>query len=160
MAMKQSKQPTYAYEDSQGRFLSAEQQLKFLCPKSYYERLKSEKVLQKRALQDLLNHALELAFSYWEQDRRITRDFERECDEDRALNRGLVQFKTESFTLQKGERRRVQMWIDFMRELPEETVNGTRQLIQDSLRFFRSSRLKRPESPELREENSSGESGQ
>ena len=154
--MKQSKQPDYIYEDSQERRLSAEQQLKFLCPKSYYERLKSEKVLQKRALQDLLNHALELAFSSWEQDRRITQEFERESALDQALYIGQIQSKAEVFYLRKGEYRWVQMWIDFLRELPEETVNGTRQLIQDSLRFFRSSRLKRPESPKPQEEDIDG----
>jgi hypothetical protein len=132
---------TSLYDGSQ---LPAERQLKFLVPESFYRRLRTEKLLRKRTFQDLLNEALEQALHAWDRDRADEEDAFRDTEEEHALSLGLIDAKSESFHLRKGEYRWVRMWIDFMRELPEQTVAAMKQAIEDYLRYFRSSRLKGP----------------
>ena len=132
---------TSVYDGSQ---LPADRQLKFLVTEVLYRRLQTEKLLQKRTAQDLLNEAMEHAFHAWDRNRAIEEDNIRDMEEDRALGLGLIEVKNESFLLRKGEFRLVHLWINFIRELPAETVAAMRQLVEDYLRYFRSSRLKGP----------------
>lgn len=130
---------TSRYDGSQ---LPADRQLKFLVPEVLYRRLQTEKLLQKRTAQDLLNEALEHAFHAWERDRVDEAESFRDMEEERALKSGDIDVKSESFLLRKGEYPLVHLWIEFMRELPEQTVVAVRQVVEDYLRYFRSSRLK------------------
>jgi hypothetical protein len=132
---------TSLYDGSQ---LPAERQLKFLVPEVFYRRLRTEKLLRKRSFQDLLNEALEQALRAWDRDRADEEDSFRDMDSDRALNMGLIEAKSESLLLRKGEYQGVRVWLDFVRELPEQTVAAMKQAIEDYLRYFRSSRLKGP----------------
>jgi hypothetical protein len=144
------------YRDRSGSQRLATQQLKFLCPSSSYDRLKNEKLIQRRPLQDLLNDALEMALERWEQDHDLSPDerkaaeenheINRDLEESDALRRGLIRYKSETFLLASGEYQWVQLWISFMRDLPEGTVNSTKQIMKDLFDFFRSSRRRKPES--------------
>jgi hypothetical protein len=141
--MSNSPKNLFVYRTLDGRNLPAERQVKFLCPEVFYERLKAEKLLQRRPLQELLVEAVERALETWEQDRKIDFDLMRETAEARALQLGLIEFKEYQLLLRKGEFQWVHIWLQFMRELPHSTVQAAQQWIQDTLRYFRSSRLKK-----------------
>jgi hypothetical protein len=125
-----------------GAQLPADRQLKFLVPEVHYRRLQTEKLLQKRSAQDLLNEALENAFHAWDRDRADAEDALRDTAEERALRSDLIDVKHESFDLRKGEYQLVRLWLEFVRKLPEQTVVAVKQMVEDYLRFFGSSRLK------------------
>lgn len=124
----------------------ATQQLKLLCRPSTYERLKNEKLLQGRPLQDLLNDALEMALDTWEHDHdlspnegRVVEDqyeIDQDVEEMDALQRGLIPYKSETFLLRHGEYQWMQMWMWFMRDLPEDTVSSTKRIMKRPVGFF------------------------
>ncbi len=88
-------------------------------------------------LQDLIFKAVD----EYLQDAEISDDIR--IDQQRETERLRATLPSNEFLALVEKRRWVEIWIEFMRELPEQTVAAQRQLIQDSLKFFRSSRLKR-----------------
>jgi len=155
--MKAHRTPKSVYRARSGTSRLATQQVKFLCPPSTYERLKNEKLLQRRPLQDLLNDALEMALDAWEQDHDLSpnerraseeqHEMDRDLEEREALRRGLIPYKSETFLLRDGEYQWMQIWMWFMRDLPEDTVSSAKRIVKDLLDFFKSSRRRKPELP-------------
>jgi hypothetical protein len=113
-------------------------QVKFYCSEEDYQRLQSEKAKTGLPVQDLLTEALRLLL----QDIEWRIEIDHESEQWKRRRDGVIDRLPEELHLKHGERHWVDMWLNFIRELPEQTVTAEKQVIQDFLRFFRSSRLK------------------
>jgi hypothetical protein len=111
-------------------------QIKFYCTEEYFKLLQSVKVRRGSTIQRLMEEAV-IDIVHGQEgfgDAAKSPPLERQL----TLDGGMEEY----ISVKNAEERHwVQMWIEFTRELPTETVDAQKQVIQDCLKFFRSSRL-------------------
>ncbi len=113
-------------------------QIKFYSTEEQFQAIQSLRVLKNMTVQDLMTEAVDALVEELGQ----LEDVERDMAVRKALSVGIVPAMSESFMLRKGEKTLMDLWLNCIRCLPDATVFAFRQIMQDSLRFFESSRLK------------------
>lgn len=121
-----------------GQNRSKTRQIKFYCTEKQFGQFQALKERHNSSTQKLMSEALEALFSEYE----IHEDIEQDMKEERALNMGIIPARTYHFLLRKGEFQWMSVWHTCLVELPDATLFALRQIMEDTLKFFRSSRLK------------------
>jgi hypothetical protein len=110
-------------------------QIKFYCTEENFKLLQSVKVRQRSTIQRLMEGAVLDIIHGGD-------DFGDPGGAPQGKQLTLDERMEEYISVKSAEERHwVEMWLQFTRELPTETVDAQKQLIQDYLKFFRSSRL-------------------
>ncbi|MEN6532505.1 MAG: hypothetical protein ABFD89_02520 [Bryobacteraceae bacterium] len=113
-------------------------QIKFHCSEEQFEALQTIKLEWNISTQQLMTEALDMAIIA----HRVAPQIELEIKRDRELDLANLKAYDCTFTLKEGELPWVQLWLDCLWNLPDATLLAFRQLMHDSLKFFKSSRLK------------------
>ncbi len=114
-------------------------QIKFYCSEEQFKALQTLKAQRNVSTQQLMAEALDLTIVA----HGVAYQIEREMKRDPELDPAKIKAREYSFLLKEDEYDWVKLWVDCLWNLPDATLFALRQLMQDALKFFKSSRLKR-----------------